>query len=61
MFLIPNILEMKPKGRETAIAPVATKDSIQSLGSSVMLTWLLVGVCRYVMLQGPTSAPILPP
>ena len=60
MFLIPNILEMKPEGREPAITPVENKDLIQSLGSSVMILSLVV-VCRYVLLQGPTSAPILPP
>ena len=61
VFLIPNILEMKPEGREPAVAPAETKDSIHSLGSSVMMTLSLVVVCRYVLLQGPTSADILPP
>jgi hypothetical protein len=61
VFFIPNILEMKPEGREPAIAPVETKDSIQS--QSVMMTLSLVVVCRYeyVSLKGPTSAQILPP
>jgi len=47
VFLVPNILEMKPEGREPAIAPAETKDSIQSFGSSVMMTLSLLcaGMC----------------
>jgi hypothetical protein len=47
VFLVPKILEMKPEGRVPAVAPAETKDSIQSLGSSVMMTlWLVcAGMC----------------